>query len=362
MSNLKEPLQTNDDSNLNDVISIIGKQETPFCLEMNNIHMNTTADLIDDDFLNLKEDTTIDEIYLIPESMKKKILNNNKLQQQQQQQQDLTGLIEADTFNKQIYETPPASYRNRSINRKSIQNIHTNNSSINNNSNSIAYNTKSDSKLNNTSPSRIPVFNRPQSRLSFTNYDPRVVASTNTLSAGSNDETIKTTTTKTKTNLNKVSSSASNLAAKNKQISKNEGGGAFKYYTKKNDNNSNNNKLTSNKQTSSSTRPSTTTTTNTNVNLLNYSIDSDESLLLDNLINNPIELKKKLKESKMDKEQLEQLQQNYLHLLEQYAEKENFIDKFRLGYDWTNKNQPKRSSTANLYSQVNRFLFLLIDF
>jgi hypothetical protein len=180
MSNLKEPQQTNDDS-LNDVISI--DKQTAYCLEMNNMNMNTTADLIDDHFLNLKEDTTIDEIYLIPESMKKKILNNK----QQQQQQDLTGLIEADTFNKQIYETPPASYRNRSINRKSIQNI-TNNSSIINNSNSIAYNTKSDSKLN-TSPSRIPVFNRPQSRLSFTNYDPRVVASTNTLSAGSNEET-----------------------------------------------------------------------------------------------------------------------------------------------------------------------------
>ena len=62
-----------------------------------------------------------------------------------------------------------------------------------------------------------------------------------------------------------------------------------------------------------------------------YSLDSDESIVVDNLINNPIELKEKLKQGKVDREQLAQLQENYLRLLEQYAEAENFIDTFRLG-------------------------------
>ena len=66
---------------------------------------------------------------------------------------------------------------------------------------------------------------------------------------------------------------------------------------------------------------------------INYSLESDESIMVDNLLNNPVELKKVLREGKMDKEQLNQLQENYLHLLEQYAEKENFIDTFRLGYN-----------------------------
>lgn len=62
-----------------------------------------------------------------------------------------------------------------------------------------------------------------------------------------------------------------------------------------------------------------------------YSLDSDESIVVDNLINNPLELKEKLKQGKVDREQLAQLQENYLRLLEQYAEAENFIDTFRLG-------------------------------
>lgn len=62
-----------------------------------------------------------------------------------------------------------------------------------------------------------------------------------------------------------------------------------------------------------------------------YTLDSDESTIIDNLINDPEKLKKKLKQGKMDREQLNQLQENYLRLLEQYAEAENFIDTFRLG-------------------------------
>ena len=64
---------------------------------------------------------------------------------------------------------------------------------------------------------------------------------------------------------------------------------------------------------------------------ITYSLDSDESLIVDNLINNPTQLKEKLKQGKMDREQLNQLQENYLRLLEQYAEAENFIDTVRLG-------------------------------
>lgn len=61
-----------------------------------------------------------------------------------------------------------------------------------------------------------------------------------------------------------------------------------------------------------------------------YAMDSDESTIIDNLINDPQKLKEKLKQSKIDREQLNQLQENYLKLLEQYAEAENFIDTFRL--------------------------------
>lgn len=66
-------------------------------------------------------------------------------------------------------------------------------------------------------------------------------------------------------------------------------------------------------------------------NDLLYSIESDESTIVDNLISDPQKLKEKLRQSKMEREQLSQLQQNYLRLLEQYAEAENFIDMFRLG-------------------------------
>ena len=91
-----------------------------------------------------------------------------------------------------------------------------------------------------------------------------------------------------------------------------------------------------------SSRPSTT------VNI-NYSIDSDESMMMDNLMNNPEELKKILREGKKEKEQLNQLQENYLHLLEQYAEKENFIDMFRLhGYNAAASTAPATPS-ANMF-------------
>lgn len=96
-----------------------------------------------------------------------------------------------------------------------------------------------------------------------------------------------------------------------------------------------------------SSRPSTT------VNI-NYSMDSDESMMMDNLINNPEELKKILREGKKEKEQLNQLQENYLHLLEQYAEKENFIDMFRLhGYNATSSTTAPATPSANMFG-VNR--------
>lgn len=66
-------------------------------------------------------------------------------------------------------------------------------------------------------------------------------------------------------------------------------------------------------------------------NDLLYTVDSDDSTVVDNLIKDPQKLKEQLKQSRMEREQLSQLQQNYLRLLEQYAEAENFIDMFRLG-------------------------------
>lgn len=87
-------------------------------------------------------------------------------------------------------------------------------------------------------------------------------------------------------------------------------------------------------------------------NDINYSsADSDESSVVDNLINNPSELKRILKEGKMDKEKLGQLQDSYLNLLEQYAEKENFIDMFRLGINVNNL----QTGNQNL-QQVNIFI------
>lgn len=61
-----------------------------------------------------------------------------------------------------------------------------------------------------------------------------------------------------------------------------------------------------------------------------YAVESDESTIVDNLISDPQRLKEKLKQGKIDREQLSQLQENYLRLLEQYAEAENYIDTFRL--------------------------------
>ncbi|RNA16806.1 hypothetical protein BpHYR1_025547 [Brachionus plicatilis] len=65
-------------------------------------------------------------------------------------------------------------------------------------------------------------------------------------------------------------------------------------------------------------------------NEITYTLDSDESTIIDNLINNPDRLKQKLKQSRIERDQLNQLQQNYTRLLQQYAEAENFIDAFRL--------------------------------
>lgn len=105
-----------------------------------------------------------------------------------------------------------------------------------------------------------------------------------------------------------------------------------------------------------SSRPSTT------VNI-NYSMDSDESMMMDNLINNPEELKKILREGKKEKEQLNQLQENYLHLLEQYAEKENFIDMFRLhGYNATASTAAPATPSANMFGVNRTFNFLNLNF
>jgi hypothetical protein len=71
-------------------------------------------------------------------------------------------------------------------------------------------------------------------------------------------------------------------------------------------------------------------------NDITYSLDSDESIAVDDLINDPSKLKEKLKQSKLNKDQLLQLQEDYMKLLEQYAEAENFIDAFRLTGQMTN--------------------------
>jgi Tfp pilus assembly protein FimV len=82
---------------------------------------------------------------------------------------------------------------------------------------------------------------------------------------------------------------------------------------------------------------------------ITYSLDSaDESIVVDTLINNPKQLRQKLKQSKMDREQLTQLQENYLRLLEQYAEAENFIDTFRLGAAHTKSNSNLSANTPSL--------------
>ena len=80
---------------------------------------------------------------------------------------------------------------------------------------------------------------------------------------------------------------------------------------------------------------------------ITYSLDSDESIIVDTLLNNPRQLKAKLKQSKMDREQLNQLQENYLRLLEQYAEAENFIDTFRLGNQATKSNSNLNANTPS---------------
>jgi hypothetical protein len=84
-------------------------------------------------------------------------------------------------------------------------------------------------------------------------------------------------------------------------------------------------------------------------NELTYSLDSDDSIVIDNLISDPNKLKEKLKQNKMDREHLNQLQENYLRLLEQYAEAENFIDAFRLGigFNATNGNNRMQNSSSN---------------
>jgi hypothetical protein len=76
-------------------------------------------------------------------------------------------------------------------------------------------------------------------------------------------------------------------------------------------------------------RPST-------LNDITYSLDSDESITVDDLMNDPDRLRMKLKQSKLNKDQLVQLQEDYVKLLEQYAEAENFIDAFRLTGQMTN--------------------------
>lgn len=78
-----------------------------------------------------------------------------------------------------------------------------------------------------------------------------------------------------------------------------------------------------NKRNSERIRPATH-------NEITYTLDSDESTIIDNLIKNPERLKQKLKQSRIERDQLNQLQQNYTRLLQQYAEAENFIDAFRL--------------------------------
>lgn len=83
----------------------------------------------------------------------------------------------------------------------------------------------------------------------------------------------------------------------------------------------------------SSSRPSTS------VNQLRYSLDSDESFVVEELINDPDKLKEKLKQSKVNRDQLAQLQEDYMKLLEQYAEAENFIDAFRVTGQMSNANQ-----------------------
>lgn len=94
--------------------------------------------------------------------------------------------------------------------------------------------------------------------------------------------------------------------------------------TSKNDQDNNNDNENETRKNHQRSRPATQ-------NDLLYSVESDESTIVDNLISDPQKLKEKLRQSKLEREQLSQLQQNYLQLLEQYAEAENFIDMFRLG-------------------------------
>ncbi|CAF0721952.1 unnamed protein product [Brachionus calyciflorus] len=120
----------------------------------------------------------------------------------------------------------------------------------------------------------------------------------------------------------------------------------------KNNSKNQGNKNLSSKPNSERIRPSTQ-------NEITYSLDSDESTIIDNLIKDPDRLKKKLKQSKLEREQLNQLQQNYTRLLQQYAEAENFIDAFRVnGQLYTNSTNPtpvvKGSLPANdSKSQIN---------
>jgi hypothetical protein len=85
-----------------------------------------------------------------------------------------------------------------------------------------------------------------------------------------------------------------------------------------------NNKMHMKKNTQSDLLRSSAATTTA------YTLDSDESIVVEDLLNDKDKLKEKLKESKLNRDQLIQLQEDYVKLLEQYAEAENFIDTFRL--------------------------------
>jgi len=422
-----------------DFMSSSKQQHQPHSHLSSNEFMNalqnqqTFSNLSANDFILNLRDTTIDEIYLIPESIKKKFLSKSiDLREQEHHEQqiesasNLTGLIEADTSaalskHNLIYQTPPASSRHRLSHSSSrISAVPIKDSNSPNNNNSIIY--RSDSKLSTTSPSRIPIAAtslsksqlRPQSRLSFANYEPRakLSSSSNQINKPAPSASASTSTNLNNTNISKKWSKSTNLQQR-PAFKQNEG--AFKFYSNdgKEDLSNRNLRQPANPSASTNTTkptvshpapapPSARSTAKsssqdksrsspfvsidkskktsatseakrTSAMNLNYSIESDESFMLEDLINNPAELKKKLKEGKMDKEQLGQLQQNYIHLLEQYAEKENFIDKFRLGYDWNNfpnSNNNKginsnknyndminRMSSSNLFSLVNLFIY-----
>lgn len=147
--------------------------------------------------------------------------------------------------------------------------------------------------------------------------------------------------------LDRQSIKSSDVLNKSKRgpIKKYRSGSATNLTFEKNLKKTHDGKKFNNKQNTERIRPATH-------NEITYTLDSDESTIIDNLIKNPDRLKQKLKQSRIERDQLNQLQQNYTRLLQQYAEAENFIDAFRL-----NAQIGGSSSNPTPVAKVNLFKF-----